>query len=73
LRKKQTRPSFEAGFESAHPMNQFIVWGILLIPGSWLVSLAILLRDEWRAHIVDLREECYLVSDKAESGSPAPE
>jgi hypothetical protein len=36
-----------------------VVWGILLIPASWLVSLAILLHDEWRARGNWSREKRY--------------
>jgi hypothetical protein len=54
-------------------MNQFILWGILLIPGSWLVSLAILLCDEWRARNLHSREDRYLLlPDKKPSNSRAP-
>jgi hypothetical protein len=36
-----------------------IVWGMLLIPASWLVSLAILLHDEWRMRRGWSRENRY--------------
>jgi hypothetical protein len=40
-------------------MNNGFVWLLLFIPGSWLLSLIILLRDEWRARKLYHRDMRY--------------
>jgi hypothetical protein len=55
-------------------MNQIVIWGILLIPGSWLASFTILLCDEWRARNLHSREKRHLLlPDKTPSNSRAPD
>lgn len=41
-------------------MDHAILWGVLLIPATWLLSLVILLHDELHARKNYSREERYL-------------
>jgi hypothetical protein len=40
-------------------MKDPVLWLIFLIPGSWLLSLAVLVRDEWRMRKRDDRGSRY--------------
>jgi 8-oxo-dGTP pyrophosphatase MutT (NUDIX family) len=54
------KEAFEEAGVKGRIMDHVILWSVLLIPVSWLISLAILLHDEWRARNLDSREKRYL-------------